>query len=509
MKFYFCLLVVLIFCSPLFTGTGLFAQDTTKSLAFKKNSHPAKHPLFYRPDLSYKLHQQFSLIRLANSGDPLAQHELGLRFLQGLDSETDTVQAAFWIGKAAEKDLAAACYNYGILLLNGWGVEWDPFKAFINFKKAAEDGMPAAQYITGILYTDNLVVKKDLEQAIAWLNKSHKSGYEPAAELLEELEKKIPADNPDSSVSAPKQKSNPQSASVLVYIDFDAEQDTSLNVTPEDLADALFLSGNKSLISSGMVYTENDSSINIDSVDKDLLIKAANAGSPEALTLLGYIYSEGRGFTADPVKGAMLYYTAAKFESRNAIYLLWQLGRSDEFMSLLESEVKSGNSEAIYLLYGLSSFNFTNVLSEQQQKDFLFRAVKLNNRFAVIESGLNIYSGKYPEYKKENGLEILRQGMLSGDPVAEQRYISIFIIDSSKVSSDQFKALGTFAADGSILAESLLGYCYANGVGVNASKPAAVKYLRSSAHRGSRFAMQQLEKIYDSIRPDDETFSLQ
>ena len=100
-------------------------SDSTSSLAFKKNRPQKSLMPFYQPDLSYQLWKQFNLIREANSGDPLAEHELGIRYLLGDGVRADTLLGAYWIRKAVEKNLTAAEYNYGILLMNGWGVKWN------------------------------------------------------------------------------------------------------------------------------------------------------------------------------------------------------------------------------------------------------------------------------------------------------------------------------------------------------------------------------------------------
>ncbi|MFZ2866193.1 MAG: SEL1-like repeat protein, partial [Ignavibacteriaceae bacterium] len=98
-------------------NTISFSQDSTKSLAFKKNRPYKNNPYFYQTDLSYQLLQQFKLVQLANSGDPLAQHELGLRLLTGDGIVADTVTAVYWIKKAASQKLTAAMHNYGIMLM--------------------------------------------------------------------------------------------------------------------------------------------------------------------------------------------------------------------------------------------------------------------------------------------------------------------------------------------------------------------------------------------------------
>ena len=129
----------------------IFAQDTTVSLAFKKNKFYRNNPYFYQPDLSYQLLQQFKLVQIANTGDPLAEHELGLRLLTGDGTAPDTTAAVYWIKKAADQNLTSALYNYGVMLINGWGTEWNPFKAYEKFMAAAKAGMSQAQYIIGAL----------------------------------------------------------------------------------------------------------------------------------------------------------------------------------------------------------------------------------------------------------------------------------------------------------------------------------------------------------------------
>ena len=142
---------------------SLIAQVTTKSLAFKNNRPYSNNPYFYQPDLSYQLLQQFKLVQIANSGDPLAQHELGLRLLTGEGIAADTVTAVYWIKKAASQKLTSALYNYGIMLINGWGTDWNPFAAYDNFLLAAQSGMKEAQYI--IEYIKKKIISKN---AVFW-----------------------------------------------------------------------------------------------------------------------------------------------------------------------------------------------------------------------------------------------------------------------------------------------------------------------------------------------------
>ena len=196
-------ILYLLLLLSLFFSSIIFAQDTTESLAFKNKRPTQKAPYFYRPDLAYQIWQKFKLTQEANAGDPLAQHELGLRYLLGEGMPADTTQAVYWIKKAADQNLTSAKYNYAILLFNGIGVPWDPFAAFKLLKSAADDGMVQAQYVVGILYTDNLTIRRDFNLAYYWIKKAAENEYEPAKEIISEIEPRTSKTIVDSLLKNP------------------------------------------------------------------------------------------------------------------------------------------------------------------------------------------------------------------------------------------------------------------------------------------------------------------
>ena len=248
---------VLLFLLFISLNMLIFSQDSTISLAFKKNRPYKNNPYFYQPDLSYQILQQFKLVQLANSGDPLAQHELGLRLLTGDGIVADTVTAVYWIKKAASQKLTAAMHNYGVMLINGWGTEWNPFTAYEYFLSAAEAGMSQAQYVVGILYTDNLIVRRDWNKSYYWIKKSVDGGYEPAKEVLIELSSKVSnefkdsvAQNKFSYLSSKDFKdeeisNNIQPSVGLVFIDFNSELDTIRGFNDDVLLNDLIRINNK------------------------------------------------------------------------------------------------------------------------------------------------------------------------------------------------------------------------------------------------------------------------
>ena len=173
----------------------------------------------------------------------------------------DTTKAVYWLSKAADQQLPSAMYNYAILLINGWGVAWDPFRAFKYFKGAAKAGMIQAQYVVGILYTDNLIVKRDLNYAYYWVKKSAEEGYEPAEDVVVQIEPKISPAIADSisKIEAknefdiikdiePELKSKLTSPVDLAFIEFDAIGDTITSITDSILISDLDKIGIDSLL---------------------------------------------------------------------------------------------------------------------------------------------------------------------------------------------------------------------------------------------------------------------
>lgn len=83
------------------------------------------------------------LIRLANSGNSLAQNNLGTEY----DKEQNYELAVEWFRKAAEKGQVNAQYNLGVKLEAGQGVAKDMQQATYWYKKAAAQGHTSAQYV--------------------------------------------------------------------------------------------------------------------------------------------------------------------------------------------------------------------------------------------------------------------------------------------------------------------------------------------------------------------------
>lgn len=500
-----------------FSGIG---QTNDKSLAFKKNRPQKKYTIFYQPDLSYQIQKQFNLIRDANSGNALAQHELGLRYLLGEDGMTaDTTKGAYWVGKAAEQNLTAACFNYGILLINGWGVDWNPFEAYNYFLKAAEDGMPEAQHLIGILYTDNLIVKKDYFEAYKWVKKASDKNYMPAVETKNELEKYLPPNFLSSNQDDDKNKlfNKPSNGDTslssqlgLVFIDFESIRDTMIEVTDKLLIEDLSHESNKQLADTlGLQPKDMDlSNINFERIS--ILETYAESGNSEALTILGRLYEKGVHYEKNLIKASMNYILASQLNYPRAKALLLKI-LSPNYISELISEVKQNNDpDAMFTLYGLFTLGLYNQISKEEADRFLKDAAGQNHLPSIIELANNYYTGKSKGGNVNIGLDLWKQAASNGSLQAKIRLAAANVFDAISVESldKSIQTLKDASKLGSVLAQISLAYCYENGIGVSVNKSEAVKYYRLTAQRGNEFGYEELKRIYDEIRPSEKTFNL-
>jgi len=500
--------------------TSTNAQDTTKSLAFKKNRPYRNNPYFYQPDLSYQLLQQFKLVQIANTGDALAQHELGLRLLTGEGTSADTVAAVYWIKKAADQKLASALYNYGIMLINGWGTEWNPFTAYDKFLLAAEEGMSQAQYVVGVLNTDNLIVPRNWNESYYWIKKSSNAGYEPAKEVLNEISSKVTPSFKDSvnqnkfsqkNERIPLEENNNtqiQPSLGLVYIDFKTQSDTIKNISDKILIEDLDRIGVNNVLDS--LGIKNDSILT--AINKSSQIEHlkdfANSGSPEAQTILGRLYEKGDFVGINILLAAEYYIRATILDSPRAAFLLWNLIRIKDFYKILNDAVQTGDPTAQFVWYGLKKLGYDNRLNDTDAISLLNKAASRNHIPSIIELGFNYYRGKYVTIDQQKGLEHWNLAIRFGSIEAEVRIATSKVYDLPDKSDlkETFSVLLKDESKGSLLAQFTLAYCYELGYGVKQNIPNAVKYYREAAQRGNQFAYEQLKRLYDKIRPPSEKF---
>jgi uncharacterized protein len=116
------------------------------------------------------------LRKRADSGDAVAQFELGKAYESGNGVPQSTDEAAIWYRKAAEQGNPKAESKLGFLYWSGDGVEKDKAEAVQWYRKAARQGDANAMFNLGAAYYDGEGVGLDDTLAYAWFMLSSEAG---------------------------------------------------------------------------------------------------------------------------------------------------------------------------------------------------------------------------------------------------------------------------------------------------------------------------------------------
>ncbi|MBI2620430.1 MAG: sel1 repeat family protein [Ignavibacteriales bacterium] len=467
---------------------------------------PTPGSMIRESDVDYQLWEGFVLVQKANKGEPAAQHELGIRYLQGRGFETDTVKAAFWMQRAADNDFDFAHYNLGIFSMNGWGVPWNPFAAYRHFQNASRKGLPDADFVLGLLLTENLVLPQDWNKAYEYVKKSADAGFDPARKALVEFERR---GIPHRGDSHDRKTTNADSLSHRrpVFLNFNIDTATAVNDTT--LLNELVREGSAELKKALGVAVKTGMETLRDTGAVALIRRAAEAGSPEALTLMGRLYEKGVVFDRDRIAAAMHFVRAVRLESQRATELLWNLIQEKGFPEELERQARQDDARAQFVWAGLVASRMDLRLSGEQALKLLQTAASRNHADALIELGLCHQSGRWVQADRVQTVVLWRKASLLGSQEAEVRLAVLRTIGAGEIDNRDIAFLRSKADEGSILAQVALGYCYQRGLGLARSKAEAARLYRNAAQRGSQSAYFALRQMHDEIRPEGKEFAME
>ena len=189
---------------------------------------------------------------------------------------------------------------------------------------------------------------------------------------------------------------------------------------------------------------------------------------------------------------------------------LFTLVQSKELFDLLNDKINAGDPDAMYAWAGISALGFENQISDQQALEFLKKAVSKNHIPSMIEMGLLYSIGKLVPKNREKAIEYWNMAKKMGSKEAEVRIAISNLNDSTNSSntSTDFTIVKNNAEQGSIFAETALGYCYEKGIGIKEDKALAIKFYRLAAQRGNETAYNSLKRMYDEIRPNEDLFKI-
>jgi hypothetical protein len=460
----------------------------------------------------------FLLEREAANGDPLAQHELGVRLLTGNGVTADTVKSAFWLRRAAAQSLSPAMYNYALLLNNGWGAAWDPFAAYRLFRSAAERGMTEAQFVTGIFFTDNLVLKQNWDSAWTWIAQSAAAGYSPAMRAKKDIVRRGYVQlSADSTVIKPAVREEPEEEGknplsvakwTPVLLDFSREAQPKVLPTSlllEELLASRDFSAADSLAFGTLVEETVDTSV------FQQLHRMAVWGNPEALALLGRFTAEGTHVSRNTMTAAALYVAAMFLESARAPALLIDLLRNSDLTTHIADRAWGGDAQAQYVWACLKAMDIDTRLSDSQALDLLKRAAAQRYGPAIVQLGICFATGRWVAPDLEAAEELWRQASSLHQEEARLRLAAATILGQGG-TLDQASALSLLEAgalEGSLLAQVAIASSYERGVGRSRDIGEAARRYRDCAVRGSQTAWLSLRRMYDERRPGEDEFRVE
>ena len=128
------------------------------------------------------------LVKYAESGDAVAQCDLGVCYANGSGIAKDSYEAFKWLKLSAEKGYEDAMCYLGSCFYKGDGVSQDYGEAVEWWKKAAEKGNEVAMYYLGLCFYKGDGVSQDYGEAVKWWKKAAEKGNEDAKEALRNMD---------------------------------------------------------------------------------------------------------------------------------------------------------------------------------------------------------------------------------------------------------------------------------------------------------------------------------
>ena len=108
----------------------------------------------------------------ANTGNPVAETIIGLKYLDGQGIAADPVQALKWLQKAADAGQAVAQYRLGTMYERGQGVTANPASAAKWYQAAANLGNRKAMHNLAVAFAEGATGKKDMAESARWFSKA-------------------------------------------------------------------------------------------------------------------------------------------------------------------------------------------------------------------------------------------------------------------------------------------------------------------------------------------------
>ena len=179
-KFILSRLSVCAIAVALSTNTANAKVIDTDEMVLVVTPIPVEVKEFTKDDIVEPVQPAFEeIVKAAGNGNADMQLELGWRYFNGTDTETNFVKAAECFQKAAVQGNREAQFNIGAMYAEGIGVEKNWAEAVAWFTKAAAQGHATAKANLCVMYAEGIGVEKNPAEAEKYLNDAVFVGREP------------------------------------------------------------------------------------------------------------------------------------------------------------------------------------------------------------------------------------------------------------------------------------------------------------------------------------------
>jgi uncharacterized protein len=132
-----------------------------------------------------------AVAKLAGKGDPAAEYELAMMYMNGSGVAKKESEARKWLERSAGHGNSAAQYELGVALLDGRGGIQDYRGAMRWITLAAEGGYGKAQFALGIMYRSGTGTPVDDVRAYTWLNLAAAQDVDGAATVRDAVRTRL------------------------------------------------------------------------------------------------------------------------------------------------------------------------------------------------------------------------------------------------------------------------------------------------------------------------------
>jgi TPR repeat protein len=295
-----------------------------------------EHPLYIEIFGSVEIHAQ--------SGNPLAQNNLGWMYQDGLGVVKDEKQAFEWYKKAADQEYAAAQNNLGWMYYNG--VVGDKRQAFELFQKAANQEYAAAQTNLGTMYYKGEGVDKDVNTAFKWLQKAADQGDGGAQSNLGWMYYNGLGVVGDKSQAFEWYKKAADQGDVgaqgmLGTMYYKGEGvDKDVNTAFKWLQKAADQGDGGAQCNLGVMYLHGEGAENNFNIAFELFQKSANQGLAKAQYYLGFMYQNGYAVEKNLAQ-AIFWFIKAKSKQGLLSFFSFNAGFSSESNTSIQEEMNT------------------------------------------------------------------------------------------------------------------------------------------------------------------------